>query len=102
MIDVYREIVRLEKEGRRVALATVIATKGSTPRKAGAKMLVREDGSTFGTISGGCVEAEVSQIARQVLESGKPQVYASRLSDEEAGQLGLACGGTMRVWIERV
>lgn len=102
MIEIYREIVRLQQQGQRAALATVIHTRGSTPRKAGAQMLLREDGSILGTISGGGIEAEVRAQARQVLETGCPCLYEARLTEEEAGALGLACGGLMRIWIERI
>jgi xanthine dehydrogenase accessory factor len=102
MIDIYREIVRLQEQGQHAALATIIHTQGSTPRKAGAQMLIQQDGSSTGTISGGRIEAEVCERAKQVLETGRPQLYEARLSEEQAGALGLVCGGLIRVWIERV
>ncbi len=102
MIDIYREIVRLQEQDQHAALATIIHTQGSTPRKAGAQMLIREDGSSMGTISGGHIEAEVTRRARRVLETGRPQLYEARLSEEQAGALGLLCGGLLRIWIERV
>ncbi len=102
MIDIYREIVRLQEQGQKAALATVVDTRGSTPRKAGAQMLLREDGTFTGTISGGIVEAEVQQIAREVLQSGKPRIYERCLDELDAEAFGLACGGTIRVFIERV
>jgi xanthine dehydrogenase accessory factor len=102
MIDIYREIVQIQEQGRHAALVTIIHTQGSTPRKAGSQMLVRQDGSSRGTISGGRIEAEVTERARQVHETGRPQLYVARLSEEQAGALGLLCGGLLRVWIERV
>jgi len=102
MIEIYREIVRLQEKGQRSVLATVVATQGSTPRKAGAQMLLREDGSFLGSVSGGIVEADVQQIAREVLQSGEPRLYERRLDELEADRLGLTCGGTIRVFIERI
>ncbi len=102
MIDIYREIVRLQEQGQHATLATIIHTQGSTPRKAGSQMLVRQDGSSMGTISGGRIEAEVYERAKQVLETGRPQLYKARFSEEQAGALGLVCGGLLRIWIERV
>ncbi len=102
MIDIYREIVRLQELGQRAALATVVYTKGSTPRKPGSQMLVREDGTSTGSISGGCIEAEVYEIARQVLRTGVPQVFQTQLTEEQVGILGLTCGGTIKVFVERV
>ena len=102
MIDIYREITRLQEKGQKAVLATVVDTRGSTPRKAGAQMLLREDGSFLGTVSGGIVEADVQQLAREVLQSGEPRLYERRLDELEANELGLACGGMIRVFIERV
>ena len=102
MIDVYREIVRLQELGQRAALATVVLTRGSTPRKAGAQMLVREDGFFIGSISGGCIEAEVYDLAKETLKTGKPQVFETTLTEEQVGVLGLTCGGLIKVFIERV
>ncbi len=72
-MDIYSEIVRLRESGERAALATIVRRVGSTPRKDCAKMLIREDGSTFGSVGGGCVEGEIWQKAREVIESGRPQ-----------------------------
>lgn len=102
MIDTYREIARLQEKGQKAVLATVVDTRGSTPRKAGAQMLLREDGSFMGTVSGGIVEADVQRLAREVLQSGEPRLYERVLNELDANELGLACGGTIRVFIERV
>ena len=102
MINIYREIVRLQDLGQEVALATVVLTQGSTPRKAGSQMLVREDGSMTGSISGGCIEAEVYDLCKEVLKDGKPQVFETRLTEAEVGTFGLTCGGLIRVFVEKV
>lgn len=102
MLEIYREIVRLQQLGQKAVLSTVIATKGSTPRKAGAQMLLREDGSFVGTVSGGVVEADVQRIAREVMQSGEPRTYERCLDESDAKALGLVCGGSIRVFIERI
>ena len=72
-MDIYEEIVQLRRDGRRGAVATIVNVRGSIPSFKTAKMLVRDDGSIVGTIGGGCVEAEVWQAAREVMESEKPR-----------------------------
>jgi xanthine dehydrogenase accessory factor len=100
MLKVYREIGRLIESGARGALATVIGSTGSTPGKESAKMLIREDGSTVGTIGGGCVEAEVCALARRVIEKEQPLRESFELTPRTAEEEGLACGGTMEVFVE--
>jgi xanthine dehydrogenase accessory factor len=101
-LEVYAEILRLLAEGGRGALATVIGATGSTPGKEGAKMLVREDGSTVGTIGGGCTEASVWALAREVLETDQPRREKFKLTPKEAGEEGLACGGIVEIFIEPI
>jgi xanthine dehydrogenase accessory factor len=96
-MDIYEELIRLKKEGRTSAIATIVECKGSSPQKQGAKMLVRDDGSTLGTLGGGCLEAEVVQSARMAIKDGSPLTIPFELT-EEAG--GLVCGGTVLVYIE--
>ena len=96
-MDIYEELVRLRKEGRTSAIATIVECKGSSPQKQGAKMLVRDDGSTLGTLGGGCLEAEVVQTACMAIKDGSPLTIPFELT-EEAG--GLVCGGTVLVYIE--
>ncbi|MDP3947442.1 MAG: XdhC family protein [bacterium] len=102
MDDIYLEIEKICQKGEKGALATIISTRGSTPRKEGAKMLVRHDGSAIGTISGGCVEAEVWQEAMEVIKSRKSKTLSFVLTEKEAGESGLICGGTMKVFIEPI
>ncbi|HVJ50250.1 XdhC family protein [Desulfitobacterium sp.] len=82
------------------ALATIINTLGSTPRKAGAQILFFRDGRVVGTIGGGCGEAEVRQHAFRVIEQGQPAVVEINLTHEAAAEDGMVCGGAMQVYIE--
>src|SRR5215470_10673829 len=101
-MDIYEEIVRLRREGRRGAVATIVNVRGSIPSFKTAKMLVRDDGSTFGTIGGGCVEADVWQAAREVMESEKPRTLTFNLNQDPKYDTGLVCGGTLDIFIEPV
>jgi xanthine dehydrogenase accessory factor len=100
--DVLEAALRAEQRGEPAALVTVITTEGSTPQKAGAKMLVYADGRIVGTIGGGCLEAEMIWRARQSIESRKPQLASYDLTPDQAGEDGLVCGGRMQVFIEPV
>ena len=101
-MDLYEEIVQLRREGRRGALATIVSVQGSIPSFKTAKMLVRDDGSIVGTIGGGCVEAEVWQAAREVMESEKPRTLKFNLNQNPKYDTGLVCGGTLDIFIEPV
>src|SRR5579871_123859 len=101
-MDIYEEIVKLRQEGRRGAIATIINVRGSIPSFRTAKMLVRDDGSITGTIGGGCVEAEVWQAAREVMESEKPRSLTFDLNEDPKYDTGLVCGGTLEIFIEPV
>lgn len=101
-MDVYEELVRLRRAGQRCALATIIRVNGSIPSHTSAKLLVRGDGSIAGTIGGGCVEAEVWNAARDVLDTGKPRLLSFNLGQDAAADNGLICGGQMEVYVEPV
>ena len=101
-MDIYEEIVRLRRAGRRGAVATIVNVRGSIPSFKTAKMLVRDDGSIAGTIGGGCVEAEVWQAAREVMESEKPRTLTFDLNQDPKYDTGLVCGGTLEIFIEPV
>jgi xanthine dehydrogenase accessory factor len=101
-MDIYEEIVKLRGEGRRGAVATIVNVRGSIPSFKTAKMLVRDDGSIVGTIGGGCVEAEVWQAAREVMESEKPRTLSFDLNQDPKYDTGLVCGGTLEIFIEPV
>lgn len=99
-LEVTRELVRLLDAGDRFALATLIDAHGSTPQKVGARLLVRADGTTVGTLGGGCIEAEVSAAANHAMETGEPRVLDFTLNEDIAVDYGLACGGTERILID--
>ncbi len=101
-VELYRRVNGELAAGRRVVTATVVRTQGSTPRKAGAKMLVCEDGTRAGTICGGCVEAEVYQEAVAHFSVSKPRLLRYTLNDDAAAEFGLRCGGIMEIYLERI
>lgn len=99
--EIYREITTAMERGEPVVLATVARTKGSTPRKPGAKMVVRADGTFFGTIGGGCGEAEVWQEAMEIMSGGAPRIVTVDLTEPTDGEDKI-CGGIMDVFVERL
>src|ERR1700676_862611 len=101
-MDLYDEIVRLRKLGQKCAVATIVQVNGSIPSYESAKMLVREDGSMVGTIGGGCVEAEVWNAAREVIDSEKPRHLTFSLGQDAAYDNGLICGGQLNIFVEPV
>src|SRR5512140_1749933 len=101
-MDIYEEIVKLRQQGRRGAVATIVSAHGSIPSFKTAKMLVRDDGSIVGTIGGGCVEAEVWQAAREVMENEKPRSLTFNLNNNPSYDTGLVCGGTLEVFVEPI
>ncbi len=96
-MKVLEEALRLTRDGRSCAMATLVQTSGSSPQKAGAKMLVRDDGTVAGTLGGGCLEAEVIQVGLSAIRDGRPQTISIELT-ERAG--GLVCGGKVQVFVE--
>ncbi len=101
-MDIYEEVVRLRRLGQKCALATIVQVNGSIPSYESAKLLVREDGSMLGTIGGGCVEAEVWNAARDVMQSERPRQMNFSLGQDAAYDNGLICGGQLSVFIEPV
>src|SRR6266540_2446704 len=101
-MDVYDELIRLRRVGQKCAIATIGQVRGSIPSYESAKLLVREDGSMIGTIGGGCVEAEVWNAAREVIETEKPKHLTFNLGQDAAYDNGLICGGQLDVFIEPV
>jgi len=98
--DILPDLAKWLAEGERVALATVIETWGSSPRRVGAKMAMTPSGKIAGSVSGGCVEGAVFQSGMEVLETGRPQLLHFGVADETAWQVGLACGGTIQVFVQ--
>ena len=89
-------------EGRCAALATVVGTWGSSPRPAGSQLLVDGEGRFLGSVSGGCIEGAVVREALEVMESGEPRLLEFGVSNEQAWEVGLACGGRVQVYVERL
>jgi xanthine dehydrogenase accessory factor len=101
--EVYQEIHKAQSNGRKLAVATIVTTSGSTPQRTGAKLLVFEDGQIMGTVGGGCVEADVWSEAREALAEGEPRLCRFTLRDAPdvpVDEEGMICGGEMEVFIE--
>ena len=90
------------KSGREVAIATVVSTWGSAPRPSGSHLVIDVEGNFEGSVSGGCVEGAVVSEAMEVLESGEPKMLEFGVADETAWEVGLSCGGNIRVYVERI
>jgi xanthine dehydrogenase accessory factor len=101
-MDLFEEIVKMRRAGRRGALATIVHTNGSIPSYESSRMLVREDGSLAGTIGGGCVEAEVWAAAKEVMHNEAPRKMVFNLNNEASYDNGLICGGTVEIFVEPI
>src|SRR5580700_7171216 len=99
-MDVFDELIHLRNLGQKCALATIVQVRGSIPSFESAKLLIREDGSLVGTIGGGCVEAEVWNAAREVMQTGKARNMSFTLGQDAAYDNGLICGGQLEVFVE--
>ncbi len=100
MKDILATIETWQQRGDQVAVATVINTWGSSPRAPGAKMAINQAGQMVGSVSGGCVEGAVVQEALQVLKTGCPRLLTYGVADETAWDVGLACGGSIEIFVE--
>jgi xanthine/CO dehydrogenase XdhC/CoxF family maturation factor len=100
--EILEEVERWREDGEKVVVATVVATRRSAPRPVGTSLAVSESGKMCGSVSGGCVESDVYENAREVLETGKPKLLSYGIADEEAWSVGLPCGGEIDVFVERV
>ena len=100
--DVLTMAERWRREGRGVALATVVETWGSAPRPVGSHLVIDEHDNFLGSVSGGCVEGDVIAEAAAVIADGKPKFLEFGVADETAWKAGLSCGGTIRVYVEKV
>ncbi|HVA89809.1 MAG TPA: XdhC family protein [Chloroflexota bacterium] len=102
MRDLIEQIDQWRAEGNRVAVATVVQAQGSTPRPTGAKMAMTPAGGLAGSVSGGCIEADVFEHAMEVLATGVPKLVRYGFTEDMAFEIGLACGGSVQVFIEQV
>ncbi len=100
MRDILSEILQWWSTGETFAVATVVNTFGSAPRQPGAAMAVSQSGEVVGSVSGGCVEAAVFELGRQVMDSGQPVLHTYGISDDDAFDAGLTCGGTLQVFVQ--
>jgi xanthine/CO dehydrogenase XdhC/CoxF family maturation factor len=100
--EILPEVERWQRAGERVVLATVVASRRSAPRPIGSSLAVSESGKMCGSVSGGCVESDVFENAREVLESGEPRLLSYGFSDDQAWEVGLPCGGEIDVFLERL
>ena len=100
--DILQAAEEWKKAGHGVALATVVETWGSAPRPAGSNLVINDEGTFLGSVSGGCVEGAVVTEALDIIESGKPKLLEFGVADETAFNVGLSCGGTIRVFVEKV
>jgi xanthine/CO dehydrogenase XdhC/CoxF family maturation factor len=100
--DILKAAEDWRKSGREVALATVVETWGSAPRPVGSNLVIDGEGNFLGSVSGGCVEGAVVTEALDVIETGKSKMLEFGVADETAWQVGLSCGGTIRVFVEKV
>jgi len=99
--ETFELIDRLRRSGSRATMATLVRTSGTTPRKEGTKMFVRDDGGIFGSVTiGGCVDARVIESSAEVLAATSPRLLNMQLGDEEAWEIGLTCGGSVDVFVE--
>jgi xanthine dehydrogenase accessory factor len=102
MKEILADVERWRARGDQVAIATVVATRRSAPRPIGSKLAVSERGELAGSISGGCVEGDVAERAKEVIAGGAPRLLTYGIADEEAFEVGLPCGGEIDVFLERL
>jgi len=100
--DILRQAETWKRDGRGVAIATVVETWGSAPRPVGSHLVIDEDGNFVGSVSGGCVEGSVIADALDVIDTGTAKMLEFGVADETAWRVGLSCGGKIRVYVERV
>jgi xanthine/CO dehydrogenase XdhC/CoxF family maturation factor len=100
--EIVSDVERWLGDGEKVVVATVVATRRSAPRPVGTSLAVSESGKMCGSVSGGCVESDVYENAREVLATGEPKLLSYGISDDLAWSVGLPCGGEIDVFVERV
>jgi xanthine dehydrogenase accessory factor len=103
MKDILPTIERWHSQGEHIAIATVVSLIGSAPRRPGAKLAISERGALAGSVSSGCVEPAIIQTAMEVIKHGKPQMLEFGITEaDNIEKIGLACGGTIQVFVERL
>jgi xanthine dehydrogenase accessory factor len=100
--EILPEVERWQQEGEQVVLATVVASRRSAPRPIGSSLAISESGKMCGSVSGGCVESDVFENAREVFETGEPRLVSYGFTDDEAWSVGLPCGGEIDVFLEKL
>ena len=100
--DILGQAARWREAGKTVALATVVSTWGSSPRPTGSQLAVDADGNFVGSVSGGCIEGAVIKEAQDAIASGRPRLLDFGVTNEQAWEVGLACGGKVQVYVERL
>jgi xanthine/CO dehydrogenase XdhC/CoxF family maturation factor len=100
--EILPEIEAWRRQGEQIAVATVVATRRSAPRPVGSSLAVSGSGKLCGSVSGGCVETDVYEAAREVLETGEPKLLSYGISDDVAWNVGLPCGGEIDVFVEKL
>ena len=101
-LRVLTDALAWRRAGHAVTLVTVVETWGSSPRPAGSMLAVTASGRMAGSVSGGCIEGAVADVARQAMADGRPQLLDFGISDERAWEVGLACGGKLKVFVEKL
>jgi xanthine/CO dehydrogenase XdhC/CoxF family maturation factor len=100
--EILPELESWRRDGEQVVVATVVATRRSTPRPLGSSLAISESGKMCGSVSGGCVESDVYESAQEVFETGEPKLLTYGISDDLAWSVGLPCGGEIDVFLERL
>jgi xanthine/CO dehydrogenase XdhC/CoxF family maturation factor len=100
--DILATAAAWRDQGKQVALATVVSTWGSSPRPVGSQLVISQDMDFIGSVSGGCIEGAVIQEALRIMQHGDPKLLDFGISNEQAWEVGLACGGKVEVYVERV
>jgi xanthine/CO dehydrogenase XdhC/CoxF family maturation factor len=102
LTDIIPAIERWQAEGQSVAVATVVRVVGTAPRREGARLVVSSNGEMAGSVSGGCVEGAVISEALEVIETGKPKMLSYGITPDMLTDIGLSCGGTIEVFVEKL
>lgn len=100
--DILGQAAQWRANGKEVALATVVSTWGSSPRPTGSQLAVDRDGNFIGSVSGGCIEGAVIKEAQAAIATGRPKLLEFGVSNEQAWEVGLACGGKIQVFVEKL